>query len=689
MNGQNFTNQYGYGRLNANQAVLMSLANENISANYDATSDNHNRTLSIGNYLYETFASGGEIFVRQSSNNGSSWNYTNRVSQGNGNSSSPSIVVWTKTGTIDTVNIVWQRSLGSNYYDIYYAYSGNSGSTWSTPVKLVHNVLVSSNQTGGPQPVIAGVSYPNIINPPAGSQPMLPQSYTHCLLVVFTSNSGLQYMYDYLRSPTNWFGARSITTSQSGSYIWQPSLSSLGSDAAKGYLSYDARIAHKIYSKVYDASTDTWSNEIVVYDGSGAQTYDRASCITSYINLYAAWMSYNYSSGYYTVKFRQGNLSNTWGSWVWTYPGTTGNCYYPSITSYVSSGLEKVAITEYTYPGNQILLHKANVSNQTFQTTTIGSNAWFPNLPNINYISSSALPVEVWTGNATGGIYPLSISNQYFPKVIANQSDHFDIYERAISSDKTRIEVRDITAITTQGQNIPISFKSFDYTKQADMTDPWQYLKTNDSVSLSGISSVKMNISISTNNGSSGDSLNPAVKPNTILVQPSELDIYNGNQLIYSTILPGNETRLNKDVEFTIPNGTILGLKPVVRFTSKGNNNPDIQFTSIDNMISSRSSQLQPKNIDTGLPTNFSLSQNYPNPFNPTTIISYSIPKSAVVTLKVYDVLGKEIAILINGNQNVGTYNVSFDASHFSSGVYFYQLMSGNYTSIKKMIILK
>jgi hypothetical protein len=198
-----------------------------------------------------------------------------------------------------------------------------------------------------------------------------------------------------------------------------------------------------------------------------------------------------------------------------------------------------------------------------------------------------------------------------------------------------------------------------------------------------------MNISISTNNGSSGDSLNPAVKPNTILVQPSELDIYNGNQLIYSTILPGNETRLNKDVEFTIPNGTILGLKPVVRFTSKGNNTPDIQVTSIDNTICSKSSQLQPKNIDTGLPTNFSLSQNYPNPFNPTTIISYSIPKSAVVTLKVYDVLGKEIAILINGNQNVGTYNVSFDASHFSSGVYFYQLMSGNYTSIKKMIILK
>lgn len=693
MNGQNFTNQYGYGRLNANQALLMSLANGNMSTNYDATGDNHNRTVTVGNYLYEAFSSGGEIFVRQSSNNGSSWNYTNRVSQGIGNSSSPSIVVYTKTLTTDTVNVVWQRSLGSNYYDIYYAVSCNSGFTWSSPVNIIHNVLVSSDQMGGPQPVIAGIScanQPPVIQPPVGIQPMIAVSYTHGVLVVFTSNSGLKYMtHKFPNGLGSWGSAKSISTSQSGPNIWQPSLSGLGTNGNTDvYLSYDARYFHQIYSNIYDPTADTWSNEVIAYDGSGGYTYDRISCISSFYSLYLAWMSYNYNTGYYTVKFRQGNLSNVWGSWVWTYPGTTGNCYFPSITSYYS-GNEKIAITEYTSPGNQVLLHKADVSSQTFQTIINGSNALFPNLPNINYTSPSALPIEIWTGTQNSTIYPLGFSTQNFLKENANQSNHFDIYERAIVSDKVRIEVKNIIAITTQGQNIPISFKNFDYSKQAVMTDPWQYLKSDDSVSLVGIDKVRMNLSISTNSGSSSDSIYSAPKSKTVTVQPTELDIYNGNQLIYMTELSGNDNRLNKDLEFSVPNGTILSLKPVVRFTSKENSNPEIKFTSIENTISDKSLQLNPNNTNNKLLTNFSLSQNYPNPFNPSTVISYSIPNSSVVTLKVYDILGKEIVTLFQGNQVKGTYNILFDASHLSSGVYFYQLKTDNSTLIKKMILMK
>jgi photosystem II stability/assembly factor-like uncharacterized protein len=86
---------------------------------------------------------------------------------------------------------------------------------------------------------------------------------------------------------------------------------------------------------------------------------------------------------------------------------------------------------------------------------------------------------------------------------------------------------------------------------------------------------------------------------------------------------------------------------------------------------------------------NFSLSQNYPNPFNPSTTINFSVPSSEFVTLKIYDVLGNEVATLLNEEKPAGTYQVSFNASGLSSGVYFYTLTSGNFMATKKLILLR
>ena len=89
---------------------------------------------------------------------------------------------------------------------------------------------------------------------------------------------------------------------------------------------------------------------------------------------------------------------------------------------------------------------------------------------------------------------------------------------------------------------------------------------------------------------------------------------------------------------------------------------------------------------------NFSLSQNYPNPFNPTTTINFSIPKSGFVTLKVYDVNGREVKSLVNGNMNAGKYEVNGNFSTLNSGAYFYTInVSGdaNYTETKKLMLVK
>jgi hypothetical protein len=89
------------------------------------------------------------------------------------------------------------------------------------------------------------------------------------------------------------------------------------------------------------------------------------------------------------------------------------------------------------------------------------------------------------------------------------------------------------------------------------------------------------------------------------------------------------------------------------------------------------------------LPKDFYLSNNYPNPFNPTTRINYSLSKSVNVSLKVYDVLGREVRTLVQGAQNPGSYTVIFDASDLSSGVYFYRLEAGNYSETKQMLLMK
>jgi hypothetical protein len=89
------------------------------------------------------------------------------------------------------------------------------------------------------------------------------------------------------------------------------------------------------------------------------------------------------------------------------------------------------------------------------------------------------------------------------------------------------------------------------------------------------------------------------------------------------------------------------------------------------------------------VPERFGLEQNYPNPFNPTTRIEFSVPRSTFVTLKVFNLLGQEIATLVNEKQSPGIYTVQFDGSKLASGVYFYRLQSGNFISVKKMVLLK
>ena len=140
--------------------------------------------------------------------------------------------------------------------------------------------------------------------------------------------------------------------------------------------------------------------------------------------------------------------------------------------------------------------------------------------------------------------------------------------------------------------------------------------------------------------------------------------------------LPPGTTSLSQS-----PYGTVVANNyATLSDTIAGNSSKDYNFFLSTTWVKGNSTQTSLK---------FGLSQNYPNPFNPTTQINYSIPQTSIVTLKIYNLLGQEVATLVNREQKSGNYIVSFDASKLASGVYIYKIQAGDLSLTKKMTFLK
>ena len=114
-----------------------------------------------------------------------------------------------------------------------------------------------------------------------------------------------------------------------------------------------------------------------------------------------------------------------------------------------------------------------------------------------------------------------------------------------------------------------------------------------------------------------------------------------------------------------------------------GNGRGDVSLRSLNNILTNENSN------DITIPTTFSLQQNSPNPFNPTTNISFDIAKLSNVKIVVYDVIGREVKILVNESLQPGNYEASFDGNTLNSGVYFYKLISDDFTETKRMLLIK
>ncbi|MEO6695349.1 MAG: T9SS type A sorting domain-containing protein [Ignavibacteria bacterium] len=188
----------------------------------------------------------------------------------------------------------------------------------------------------------------------------------------------------------------------------------------------------------------------------------------------------------------------------------------------------------------------------------------------------------------------------------------------------------------------------------------------------------------------------------------------------FASTVTGNSVRLNwttlgeiNNSGFEIERSLVNNEWSMVNFVSgNGTTNVPQNYTYVDRNLNSGEYKYRLKQIDynghyeyfdlqnevsIGIPEKYSLSQNYPNPFNPNTVISYQLAVSSITSLKIYDVLGNEVATLVNEKQNAGYYEVDFDGSNLASGVYFYKLWvstpsgeaDGNVINTKKMTLLK
>jgi len=179
----------------------------------------------------------------------------------------------------------------------------------------------------------------------------------------------------------------------------------------------------------------------------------------------------------------------------------------------------------------------------------------------------------------------------------------------------------------------------------------------------------KANVFYSTNNWST----------KTLLNTDSALFYQNSAMLPFS-----------KAINVVVPNGAKFSLR-VYPYWVSATAGSSSKYSVLNTVVISGTTApgTAVEHAQNNIPDQFELQQNYPNPFNPTTQISYNIPKESFVSLKIYNLMGQEVATLVSGNQTAGMHNVLFEASHLSSGVYMYRLQAGTSVDVKRMLLLK
>ena len=588
-----------------------------------------------------------------------------------------------------------------------YSFSSDMGTNWTDAAIVTgcSNVYISqyqSNDYSGPGPTPVVASYFR-----GGSEG------TPSFLLVYAADDGLHYRYANTYSAGWSIPSNDIVPGSSGSssQIWFPTLASYNSQDLRANLMYGIRYGNpnQIYSQIFndDYPDGSWTSRVAV-DWLGV--YNRfPSLSVDYANsTLAIWCGQ--TSGLYTIRFRQGFSDGTWSSWEKEWSLSGYDLFYPAITYYNKGG---------SYPyGIDILWHSS--ANQIYQKKYYGlGDIWVPSDPSIQLLASTGkfpnisherqnttVPVQMWADQSTSPVYSILYNSTNLPKAELLANSEIRRAAEIVDPDNNshlRIEISQPIIELNSGETKTIEFKEYDYTDNysLSLSNLFDYLQTETLNIPSDAESISFNLGISSfqpdtlEDGSlrkieetsfndiSFEMLAIDNSDNNIVMNSeskslsSSSGIYNNQQKFIF-----NSEKLKEKEIYLLPKVNLEGsfkeenlLMGLVNVSIEGSSSVEKDSSEIIAVNS--------------LPLDYSLSQNYPNPFNPSTNIQFSIPQQSFVTLKVYDILGSEIATLVNEQKAAGKYEVNFDASSLSSGVYIYKIQAGSFISSKKMILIK
>ncbi|MEW6195693.1 MAG: S8 family serine peptidase [Bacteroidota bacterium] len=664
-------NQYmGYGRINAYNALLLTHAystNNPKSISQTATANNGQRKVvkdGSGNF-HTVFSSGGEIFYRRQNASGS-WQDPVKISFDNGLNDAPSI----EAGQTNHIAITWQRQTATNTYDIYFARSTDQGSTW--PQKYILTSSVSSSLI--PYPVLA-------IDKTTNFYTVLYNTSTALKNKTATNPSGIG----------NWSSETSLPGSTSSDY--RPSLSTGSSTIILCTYQNNNQIYYR-----YQNANGSWSsaeNIMSNIPGSSHQT-PTITGIPSSNQVHVAWQGIT-SIGKSVIYHRKKDTYN--GSWPSEYYTT----YYEGQQLPSLSGLatNKVDLLFQTIPSFANSTYKMRFNGSTWSTPTlVASNAVYPSVS-----IGSTTAKYVYTSGITSP-YTVTLSGETLSKESAFNPS---VYSRSIAIMNNPEEYLEVVlnkmyfkmkdGSTQRIDFLPVDLEELKIKEKFDLTtsNAWDLMKGIKDLTIPvGADELVFDYTVR------GENIDKVIEGNITDVDLSfGLNVTTKNEKaekVKSVILNNGKITETKFQEI-IPLSSLtaergfdkidLGLKVkgiVPKSTAFASLGHIFDFT---NITAANGTQANKADNTDGIISEELTTQNYPNPFNPTTLIQFTIKNSGKVTLKVYDVLGREVANLLNSYHESGSYEIPFDGSSLPSGIYFYNLTVNGKSLTKKMMLLK
>jgi len=394
------------------------------------------------------------------------------------------------------------------------------------------------------------------------------------------------------------------------------------------------------------------------------------------------------STGNSGINFLSGIVET--GSFMLAYQGSTsGQIIGGSLTSYVIGTLAR-GMSSSAGSNKDFLVGDAN-GYRPFYLRSTTSGAATGHLALVKCVTGDA---NIGSSNLIGDINKVS-EVRYYQVSYSNTlggaaSMSFDLFKVSYDADD---------GVASGNSDLRVAFSTDNRANWTEITQTTEHITslpsqiTPDAISAHNLASgSSMYVVLARANGTTTNPL------------PVELTSFVAN-LIGSNVILGWQTATelnNYGFEIERSNNKI-NFEKIGFVQGCGNSNSDKNYSFTDKQKLSGKYYYRLKQIDNDgafeyskvveavfeLPKTFNLSQNYPNPFNPSTIISYSVPKAEYVRVAIYNSIGQEIKILVSEVKEAGIYKITFNASEYSSGLYFYELRAGSFSSIKKMIFTK